>query len=283
MESRVNSRVHSCGLIVTPVPFTYKVTSRIVVLSLFGSHLQTAFSLASVVMTMAGSSRTSSVLLSQHFNNKEIVFPLPTSSQLIMSPTTENTSLAGSKRCSSCASERPLDWFETKAPGSHGLLNTTTKTCKQCRVRCTYISIRTIGYSHELRTSKPHSESANVKSKLQQSPANLIPYLSISLQPRDRRQICWGSQARANPHLQPSHKTSNSGRCSIRSRPSSCLIKTRSMLLPNYCWIGLKSPGMLTTARKSSVIVKEEAEHPRVERTTDSEPRDPAAWSALSF
>ena len=42
-----------------------------------------------------------------------------------------------------------------------------------------------------LRTSKPHSESANVKPKAQQDPANLVSCLNISSQPKLRHPICW--------------------------------------------------------------------------------------------
>ncbi|KAH0284576.1 hypothetical protein M436DRAFT_68180 [Aureobasidium namibiae CBS 147.97] len=93
-------------------------------------------------------------------------------------PPTENM------RCSSCESKRPLDWFKSKVSRSHGLLDTTTKTCKQCRV-CFPATASSLPGAHTmLRTSKPHPENANVKPKLQQSLINPVACLSISSQPR---------------------------------------------------------------------------------------------------
>jgi hypothetical protein len=78
-----------------------------------------------------------------------------------MSATTDPLLSSDSKRCPSCESDRPRDWFQRKAgPGSHSLMDTPTKNCKQCRV----CFIRTA----------PEPSSTVTKDKLQEKKAAYI-------------------------------------------------------------------------------------------------------------
>lgn len=180
-EALVNSRVHSCRSYVTPVIFTYKVTSRFAVLLLFSSDLRKTLSLTFAVMTEAKISCTSGMLLSQNFNNKRIISPLPTPSCINHvfkdNPSWEQTLLKLRVRKTTRLVRKQNSWQSCFARHNNKDLQAMQSTF-------IYTAVSPMECSRERRKSKPHPESANVKGKLQQSPASLTPCLNISSHPR---------------------------------------------------------------------------------------------------
>jgi len=135
-----------------------------------------------------------------------------------MSSTATPTPSTNVKRCPTCETDRPLDWFQTKGTGTQGLVDGMTKGCKQCREK-------KAAYMKSYRKKKAATRLAS-----------LAPSPSISSQPTIPRPIYWPSQARP-PMLQERMHRRLMRKCNTRPRLSNCLIRMRSTPLPIDCLI----------------------------------------------
>jgi hypothetical protein len=116
-----------------------------------------------------------SVIQSRHKDHYSTI-EIFTSSMSSTASTATPTPSVNVKRCPTCETDRPLDWFQTNGTGTHGLVDGMTKGCKQCRVRSPssksscqllrYLQEKKAAYMKSYRKKKAATKASEPRPKL---------------------------------------------------------------------------------------------------------------------